>query len=167
MHGREGRFVQHTVESRRPEPVTPVGFGTVLWFGALLRSGAIVGNAQVSIELPVPGGCSGRTQCGSVAGGIFEQKKSGAISTGYAAHRGPLLITSAGLKARLLELQPFDISRREARGFRPVGCSCFGASLWTAIKRNVSYGRHIGHLSAYKFFSMELAVPISTQTCHL
>ena len=153
----------HDDQNRSPRSDSALFFGLAPFFG----QGAIVGNAQVSIELPVPGGCSGRTQCGSVAGGIFEQKKSGAISTGYAAHRGPLLITSAGLKARLLELQPFDISRREARGFRPVGCSCFGASLWTAIKRNVSYGRHIGHLSAYKFFSMELAVPISTQTCHL
>src|SRR5215831_15083761 len=30
---------------------------------------------QVSIELPVPGGCSGRTQCGSVAFGSVASRK--------------------------------------------------------------------------------------------
>jgi hypothetical protein len=44
-------------------------------------------------------------------------------------------------------MRAFRVMRARSASFRALGRPYFGASSWTAIKRNVSYGRHIGHLS--------------------
>ena len=45
LHAHAGVFNTNRSPNTLAAEPPPVGFGTVLWFGALLRSGAIVGNA--------------------------------------------------------------------------------------------------------------------------